>query len=275
KPKTEVTATTISPQKIEYLSATASKDGNDDLTTVFDDSTVTNHVASKPKDEDNSARRDNSKNQYLDTTEETQNTTPSNTEEESTVTFATRAVSNPGTSKNLIGKKKTPRKNDSKSDSINSTTDFMPEGEFLVFSDHCKIPNIDPYHPSILKYVQESPPLVCKKVSFFNRTALLHTTATLFVSFWIQHSPQRWIGRGAVMAWPPRSPDLTLLDFYLWGYVKQHVYSERINDINHLKQRITDVIHSLTPDVLTRVWEELDYRLDMCRATNGAHIELR
>ncbi|GBM24218.1 hypothetical protein AVEN_22557-1 [Araneus ventricosus] len=61
----------------------------------------------------------------------------------------------------------------------------------------------------------------------------------------------------------------------LWGYVKQHVYSERINDINHLKQRITDVIHSVTPDVLTRVWEELDYRLHVCWATNGAHIELR
>ncbi|GBN74569.1 hypothetical protein AVEN_122254-1 [Araneus ventricosus] len=54
--------------------------------------------------------------------------------------------------------------------------------------------------------------------------------------------PQRWIGSCAVMAWPPRSPDVTPLDFYLWGYVKQHVYSERINGINHLKQRITDVI---------------------------------
>ncbi|GBM17514.1 hypothetical protein AVEN_193793-1 [Araneus ventricosus] len=75
--------------------------------------------------------------------------------------------------------------------------------------------------------------------------------------------PQRWIGRGAVMAWPPRSPDITPLDFYLWDYVKQHEYSERINDINHLKQRITDVIHSVTPDVFTRVWEELDYRLDV------------
>ncbi|GBM99304.1 hypothetical protein AVEN_258405-1 [Araneus ventricosus] len=72
--------------------------------------------------------------------------------------------------------------------------------------------------------------------------------------------PQRWIGSGAVMAWPPRSPDIAPLDFYLWDYVKQHVYSERINDINHLNQRITDVIRSVTPDVLIRVWEELDYR---------------
>ncbi|GBN30751.1 hypothetical protein AVEN_113322-1 [Araneus ventricosus] len=27
--------------------------------------------------------------------------------------------------------------------------------------------------------------------------------------------PQRWKGRGTVMAWPPRSPDITPLDFYL------------------------------------------------------------
>ncbi|GBN37985.1 hypothetical protein AVEN_157942-1 [Araneus ventricosus] len=86
---------------------------------------------------------------------------------------------------------------------------------------------------------------------------------------------QRWIDRGAIMAWPPLSTDITPLDFYLWGYVKQHAYNELINDINHLKQRITDVIHSVTPDFLTRVWEELNYRLGGCRATNGAHIELR
>ena len=26
-----------------------------------------------------------------------------------------------------------------------------------------------------------------------------------------------WIGRGSTINWPPRSPDLTPLDFYLWG----------------------------------------------------------
>ncbi|GBM70231.1 hypothetical protein AVEN_147154-1 [Araneus ventricosus] len=110
-----------------------------------------------------------------------------------------------------------------------------------------------------------------QKVSSFNRKALLprHYGSTVR-EFLDTTFPQRWLGRGAVMAWPPRSPDITPLDFYLWGYVKQHVYIERINDINHLKQRITDVIHSVTPDVLSRVWEELDYRSDVCRATNGA-----
>ncbi|GBN74121.1 hypothetical protein AVEN_38088-1 [Araneus ventricosus] len=77
----------------------------------------------------------------------------------------------------------------------------------------------------------------------------------IFRAFLDTTFPQWWIGRGAVMAWPPRSPDIDPppLDFYLWSYVKQHVYSDRINDINHLKQRTMDVIHSVTPDVLTHV----------------------
>jgi hypothetical protein len=46
--------------------------------------------------------------------------------------------------------------------------------------------------------------------------------------------PRRWIGRGGWKQWPPRSPDLTTLDFYLWGYIKQTVYSETINNIEQL-----------------------------------------
>jgi hypothetical protein len=65
------------------------------------------------------------------------------------------------------------------------------------------------------------------------------------------------------------SPDLTPLDIYFWGYVKQTVYSVCIHNIQHWKQQIRGVAASVTPDVLGRVC------LDVCRATNGAHIELR
>ena len=87
-------------------------------------------------------------------------------------------------------------------------------------------------------------------------------------------SQQKWIDKRSVKPWPLRSLDLMPLDFYLRNFAKQHVYSERINDFNNLKQRIIDVIHSTTPNVLKRVREELECRLDICRATNGAQIEL-
>ncbi|GBN81457.1 hypothetical protein AVEN_183231-1 [Araneus ventricosus] len=36
---------------------------------------------------------------------------------------------------------------------------------------------------------------------------------------------QQVIGYGDCLEWPPRSPDLNRLDFFLWGYIKQRVYA--------------------------------------------------
>ena len=33
---------------------------------------------------------------------------------------------------------------------------------------------------------------------------------------------KRWIGRGGAVSWPPRSPDLTPLDFFLWGPILEY-----------------------------------------------------
>jgi hypothetical protein len=37
----------------------------------------------------------------------------------------------------------------------------------------------------------------------------------------------RWIGRDGPVPWPPRSPDITPLAFFLWGYVKGNVFRTR------------------------------------------------
>jgi len=43
--------------------------------------------------------------------------------------------------------------------------------------------------------------------------------------------------------------------------------------IPDLKNRITAAVETITPDLLSRVWHELDHRLDVCRVTKGAYIE--
>jgi hypothetical protein len=40
-----------------------------------------------------------------------------------------------------------------------------------------------------------------------------------------------------------------------------------------LRDRITHALQTITADMLHRVWAELDYRMDVCRVTQGAHIE--
>jgi hypothetical protein len=45
------------------------------------------------------------------------------------------------------------------------------------------------------------------------------------------------------------------------------------SEIGDLKRRITEAVAAVTCDLLRRVWEELDYRFDICRVTRGAYIE--
>ena len=46
--------------------------------------------------------------------------------------------------------------------------------------------------------------------------------------------PNRWIGRGSTINWPPRSPDLTQLDFYLWGLMTSEVYIKKVDTRDEL-----------------------------------------
>ena len=91
--------------------------------------------------------------------------------------------------------------------------------------------------------------------------------------------PHRWIGRAtdhntAIMYWPPKSPDLTPCDFHLCGYTKDKVYVPPLADnLDALKQRIIAADASIDEDMLSRIWQEIDYRMVICRVTNGSHIE--
>ena len=46
--------------------------------------------------------------------------------------------------------------------------------------------------------------------------------------------------------WPPRSPDLTCCDFFLWGYLKSKVFITPPPDIATLRQRIIDEFDALS-----------------------------
>jgi len=79
--------------------------------------------------------------------------------------------------------------------------------------------------------------------------------------------PNRWVGRDGPTPRPPRSPDITPLDFFLYGYVRDKVFSTPVPDIINTKARITDTFATVTGDMLENTWREIDYRLYVLRAT--------
>lgn len=96
------------------------------------------------------------------------------------------------------------------------------------------------------------------------------------VRLWLDQMFQgRWIGRGSPnMPWPPRSPDLTPCDFFLWGFVKSQVYRSRPNDIEDLKSRIIAAFEGLTARTLRKVMVAYRTRLQSVIDNDGSHIEV-
>ena len=79
--------------------------------------------------------------------------------------------------------------------------------------------------------------------------------------------------KGMGIDWPPYSPDLNACDFFLWGYLKDRVYKEKIRDMDHLKERITEEINSIQTGLLRRVVSNFQTRCCIVAEQNGSHCE--
>ncbi|GFY09013.1 transposable element Tc3 transposase [Trichonephila clavipes] len=62
----------------------------------------------------------------------------------------------------------------------------------------------------------------------------------------------RLISRFGPVSWPPRSCDLTPLDYFLWGYVKSLVYADKPQTLDHLEDNIRRVIADIRPQMLEK-----------------------
>ncbi|GFT81817.1 transposable element Tc3 transposase [Trichonephila clavipes] len=80
----------------------------------------------------------------------------------------------------------------------------------------------------------------------------------------------RLISRFGPVNWPPRSCDLTPLDYFLWGYVKSLVYVDKPQTLDHLEDNIRRVIADIRPQMLEKVIENWTSRLDYIRASRGS-----
>ncbi|GFX94364.1 uncharacterized protein TNCV_4294091 [Trichonephila clavipes] len=82
----------------------------------------------------------------------------------------------------------------------------------------------------------------------------------------------RLISRLGPVNWPPRSCDLTPLDYFLRGYVKSLVYADKPQTLDLLKDNIRRVIADIRPQMLEKVIENWTSRLDYIRASRGSPV---
>ena len=67
--------------------------------------------------------------------------------------------------------------------------------------------------------------------------------------------PGRLMSKSGDLDWPPRSPDLTLPDFFLWGYLKSKVYVNKPRNVEELKDNICEEIAAIPAEMLAKTME--------------------
>ncbi|GFW22272.1 uncharacterized protein TNCV_1430261 [Trichonephila clavipes] len=87
--------------------------------------------------------------------------------------------------------------------------------------------------------------------------------------------PGSWIGRGGPIAWPARSPDLSPLDFFLWGFLKGLVYETPVATPEDLVGRIIEAAGCVrdTPGIFEKVRCSMQRRCQACLDASGKNFE--
>ena len=83
-----------------------------------------------------------------------------------------------------------------------------------------------------------------------------------------------WAKRShGVASWLPRSPDLSPLDYFLWGHLKSVVYQNRPRTLGDLKNAIMTECQKITTEILNRVKDSFVMRIDACINAEGEQFE--
>ena len=85
----------------------------------------------------------------------------------------------------------------------------------------------------------------------------------------------RVIAMNRAVEWPARSPDLTPLDFFLWGYLKSKVFLTPPENLAELERRIREEMNVLRQDraMIRRAVFDMVRRAQVCTERNGGHVE--
>ena len=97
-------------------------------------------------------------------------------------------------------------------------------------------------------------------------------SANATMALLIKKFPGRIISRNSEVNWPPRSCNLTPLDFFLWGYLKSKVYANKPTTVQQLKDEIRRHIGEIADKLCRDVIKNFDHRVEVCRRSLGGHL---
>jgi uncharacterized protein DUF4817 len=116
-------------------------------------------------------------------------------------------------------------------------------------------------------------PLHLRQGMYFQQDGAPPHNSRIVTDYLQQTFEDNVISTNGPVRWPPRSPDLTPLDFFVWGHLKNIVYATAVTTREDLELRVRRAINSITAQQLANVLQETAMRVQKCIDVNGQHFE--
>lgn len=108
---------------------------------------------------------------------------------------------------------------------------------------------------------------------YFQQDGAPAHNAIIVSEFLVQTFGPRYIGTRGPVPWPPRSPDLSILDFFLWAFLKDKIYQEHNNTVNELRHSIAEAFRQISAPHMINALNHLRRRCELCIQHNGQNFE--
>lgn len=118
-------------------------------------------------------------------------------------------------------------------------------------------------------------PLLCLNSIYYQQDGAPAHNAQVVRRFLEENFGDHLITTNGPIRWPPRSPDLSVLDFFLWGYLKNKIYTVQFQTIEELRAAVEREFRVLQANPLTILnsLRRIRKMCEMCVRHHGDQFE--
>ena len=113
-----------------------------------------------------------------------------------------------------------------------------------------------------------------QRTAIFQQDGARAHTSCEKLAFLKQYFPGRLISNRTEFQWPPRSPDLSPLDFWSWGHLRNSVYANpRPRTTAELKTKLLKCYEEIPRFMFRHAVLSAQKRAHLCLEAKGKHFE--
>lgn len=121
--------------------------------------------------------------------------------------------------------------------------------------------------------ILENLPLAELRNVYFQQDGAPAHNSRVTIRFLNDHFDRNLISTNGPVRWPARSPDLTPLDFFLWGHLKNVIYKNENNNMEQLLQNTQNALRNINRIYVSNAIRSISRRCRLCIDQNGLHFE--